>query len=209
MISRQGSRRAAGFSFIELLIVLVVGMFLFLLVLPAMQRFVHRANLESTVRQTSSLMQAARLESIQHNVNSNVVFDYDSHQVYAYVDTNANNVEDPAEKELGRFPLPTLVHFFAAEDASADSTNALDVFDDTNTCTPACPHGGIASFYPNGSARAGAVRFGDQKNSSSQGNFIEVRIVTSGTGRIEVRKYNYTAGKYVLRDEAGNSWIWY
>lgn len=210
MVSRQDSRRAAGFSFIEILIALSVGVFLFLLVFPSMHRFVHRANLESAARQTESLMQVARLESIKHNVTSNLVFDYDSHQVYAYVDTNANNVEDPGEQELGRFPLPNMVHFFAAEDAAIDSVNALINFDDSNTCTPACPHGGIAAFLPDGSAaRTGAVRFGDQKNSSSQGNFIEVRIATAATGRLEMRKYNYTTGTYLLRDEGGNGWVWY
>jgi prepilin-type N-terminal cleavage/methylation domain-containing protein len=223
MVSRRSSHGAAGFSLIEIVVALAVGAFLFLLTVPMLHRYTHRANLENTARQTESLMQIARLQAVKQNVNANVVFDFDKNQVYAYVDSNANNVEDPGERELGRIALPQMVYFYAEKDSAPKQANAVDNFG-VLTCTPSCPNGGIARFFPDGSAAgtdstkpgATAVRFGDGHNihtGDTQGNFIEVRIVTPATGKIELSKWDYKASKYLRKGESGGDngegWAWY
>lgn len=210
MVPGRGARGEAGFSLIELIVALALGIFLLVLVFPALAKYTHRASLETVARQTESLMQLARREAIKSNVNANVVFDYDANQVYAYADANANNVEDTGDKELGRFPLPKQVAFWAGEDAAAKGTNALINFGSGNVCTPTCPNGGIAAFLPTGAAaRTGAVRFGDGKNSSGKGNFLEVRIGIAATGKLDLRKWDPATSTYLLRDEGGTPWTWY
>ena len=204
------ARGEAGFSLIELLVVLVLGIVLITVSVPAIVQFTHRANLEQTARQTEQLMQLARREAVKSNLTANVVFDYDANQVYAYVDANANNVEDAGETELGRFALPQKVYFWGGEDAAAKGANAIDTWASGNTCTPTCPTGGIASFQPTGAAaRTGAVRFGDGKNSSGKGNFIEVWISIPATGKILLRKWDPATSTYLERDQNGKSWTWY
>jgi Tfp pilus assembly protein FimT len=185
-----------------------------LLVLPAVAKYTHRATLETTAWQIQSLMLLARSEAVRSSLTANVVFDYDINQVYAYVDNNANNFKDPGEKEFGRFPLPKQVYFWGGEDAAAKGTNAVASCNPptppTMTCTPSCPTGGIATFRPDGTANKDevcSVRLGDGKNSSGKGNFIEVRVVT--TGKLELGKWDPATSKYILRDENGKPWTWY
>ncbi|MEA2691806.1 MAG: hypothetical protein QOJ16_1193 [Acidobacteriota bacterium] len=206
------ARGESGFSLIELLVVLVLGIILITVSVPAIVQFTHRANLEQAARQTGELMQLARREAVKSNVNANVVFDYDANQVYAYADANANNVEDAGEKELGRFPLPQKVYFWGGEDAAAKGANAVTPSwgTGTMTCTPTCPTGGIAAFLPTGSAASiGAIHFGDKKDSSGNGNFLEVRVAIAATGKLELGKWDKSTSKYPLRDENGKSWTWY
>jgi prepilin-type N-terminal cleavage/methylation domain-containing protein len=210
-------RGEAGFTLIEILVAVVILGFMLAMGVPALVRFTHRANLEQTARLTEQLMQFARREAVKSNLTANVVFDYDKNQVYAYADANANNVEDPGEKELGRFPLPQKVYFWGGEDGAAEGANAVTASwgTGTMTCTPSCPTGGIAAFLPDGSARSlGGVRFGDKKDSSGNGNFLEVRVAIAATGKLELGKYDPLplAGSstlYLVRDQGGRSWTWY
>jgi prepilin-type N-terminal cleavage/methylation domain-containing protein len=204
------ARGESGFSLIELLVVLVLGIILITVSVPAIVQFTHRANLEQAARQTGELMQLARREAVKSNVNANVVFDYNASQVYAYADANANNVEDAGETELGRFPLPKQVYFWGGEDSAAKGANAVITWASGNTCTPSCPTGGIAAFLPTGAAaRTGAVRFGDFTATGKKGNFLEVRVAIAATGKLELRKWDPATSTYLLRDEGGKSWTWY
>jgi type II secretory pathway pseudopilin PulG len=218
---RSAARGEAGFSLIELLVVFVVGIRLVSMMLPAIQRFTHRANLEMIARETTSLIQVARREAVKNNVTTNVVFDYNANQIFAYVDSDGSNLEETGERELGRFTLPQKTYFWAGEDAVAEGTNALINFDDSNICynvpkpppipppaptvIPCTGQDGIAAFRSDGSAaRTGAVRFGDEYR-----NYLEVRIAIAATGKIELRKWNTGTSTYLLRDENGNAWAWY
>ena len=211
MVLGRRARGPAGFTIIELVVVLVIGLALMLITFPPLFRYTHRAQLEEMARETASLMQLARREAIKSNVTANVVFDFDAGQVYAYVDNNGSNVEDAGEKELGRYALPQKISFWAGEDVAPKGANAVVTYGAGNVCVPSCPTGGIAAFLPNGSvARTGAVRFGDKRdNATREGNFMEVRIAIAATGKIDLRKWDPATSTYLLRDEGGKSWTWY
>ncbi len=212
-------RGEAGFTILEMLVVLVIFGFMVAVSVPTLTRFTHRANLEQTARQTEQLMLVARREAVKSNVTTNVVYDYSSNQVYAYADANGNNYEDPGEKELGRIRLPQQVYFWSGEDAAPKGANALVPWNPSGvvTCTPSCPTGGITAFLPDGTPNGTAfsnttgfihlVHFGDKKDSSGKGNFLELGVLS--IGKIELRKYDPTTGKYLLRDENGTPWTWY
>ncbi|HZF11332.1 MAG TPA: prepilin-type N-terminal cleavage/methylation domain-containing protein [Thermoanaerobaculia bacterium] len=216
MVALRGRRGESGFTLIELLVTLVIGLLLLTITLPAIQRFTHRATLEMIARQTTSLIQAARLEAVRSNVTVNVVFDFgaatDRGQVYAYADNNNNNTEDVGEREVGRLLLPQEVYFWGAPlnggavDGAAKGANVLSNFG-TTTCTPGpCPNGGIAAFQPNGAAaKQYAVDFGDAYK-----NILQVKVANSAISKLELRKWDSTSGLFLLRDENGGAaWKWY
>jgi prepilin-type N-terminal cleavage/methylation domain-containing protein len=196
----------SGFTLIELMVALVVGLVLLTLAVVPVQRYVHHANMEQTARQTVSLMQIARRESIKRNLNANVVIDYASNTIYGYVDTNNNNVyEAGVESKFGIVPMPQQVAIWGAGDPSPKGVNAIDTWNSGNVCTPSCPLGGLVTFLPTGSAgQTGAVRFGD-----AQGNFLEVRVATAASSRLEIRKYDPTTMTYLLRYQNSKGWVWY
>lgn len=203
------SERTAGYSLIELLVVFVFLVILATFTLPPLFQYIHRGKMEGIVRETSFLMQAARMEAIRANFPTRVGADFTSDEIYAFTDLDRDGAFDPAkDRQLGRYPLPSHVLFRAAEDTAAEEVNALVNFDDGKTCPGACPPGGWADFRPDGSAlEPGAFRFGDER-----GNFLEVRITTAATGRVEVRKYDPATREYWPQGEVGGqgrSWEWF
>jgi type II secretory pathway pseudopilin PulG len=212
MVLRRRRRGLAGFSILELLVVLVIGLALMLITLPPLFRYTHRANLEQMAQETASLMLLARRQAIRSNVTTNVVFDFDAGQVYAYVDNNGSNTEDVGEQELGRYTLPEKVYFWDGQDVAPKGAHAVDPKWTTGyVCVPSCPNGGIVSFLPTGSiANAGSIHFGDKRdNTTLQGNFLEVGIISAATCKIDIKKWNPATSSYLLRDQNGTPWTWY
>lgn len=201
-------RRDAGFSLIEVLVVLVLAGLLMAFMAPFLDRYIHRGKIEGVTRQTATLFQVARIESLRGRAPSRVMADYDNDQVYAFVDFNRNGVLDAAtDRELGRVPLPRGVAFWAEEDGEPEEANALITFDDDSSCDD-CPRGGWEEYNTDGSARqTGAVRFGDQR-----GNFLEVRVTSAATGKVEIRKHDRETDAYWIQGEVagkGKSWEWH
>jgi hypothetical protein len=61
------------------------------------------------------------------------------------------------------------------------------------------------SFQPDGSVdQRGAFRIAD-----GNGNFIEVRIDTTATGKVVLRKYDPVADAFYYYLENGKKWEWY
>lgn len=205
---RRSARRAAGFTMIELLVVLALAGILMAFMAPFLHRFLERNKIEGVARQTATLIQVARLESLRGRSPVRVLADYDGDVVYGFVDLDRNGTLDAAkDRELGRYPLPKGVSFWGAEDESPEQVDALINFDDGPACSN-CPRGGWEEFKNDGSAvQTGAIRFGDRR-----GNFLEVAVTSLATGKVEIRKFDPESGDYWVQGEVGGrgkSWEWY
>ena len=205
---RRSARRAAGFTMIELLVVLVLAGILMAFMAPFLDRFLQRNKIEGVTRQTGTLMQVARLESLRGRSPVRVMADYDGDVVYAFADLDRDGAFDAAkDRELGRYPLPRGVSFWGAGDESPEQADALINFDDDSSCSE-CPRGGWEEFKTDGSAvQTGAIRFGDER-----GNFLAVAVTARATGTVEIRTFEPERRDYWVLGEVGGrgkSWEWY
>jgi prepilin-type N-terminal cleavage/methylation domain-containing protein len=191
----RSSRRAAGFTLIEALVVLAILSVLLMLGLPELLRVVHRSKLEGMAQGVSGLMRIARYEAVKQNVNTRVIVDYDGNEVFA---TIVDGLGDPTVR-LGGQPLPAQIDFWAWNEQPRQAS-AIDGFTPT-------PTGGWVEFRPNGAAsKLGGIRLADGRN------FMEVAVATEATGRIELRKAEpdpkTSVVDYRVNGEREYSWIW-
>jgi type IV fimbrial biogenesis protein FimT len=83
----KGFRGKAGFSLVELLVVLAVGMILALATYPELARYYVRSQLEGTTQQLALMMQQARYQAIKTSTQTTVCADTTKNQVSATVGT--------------------------------------------------------------------------------------------------------------------------
>lgn len=203
----RNQRAERGFTLIEILAVLLIMMILALYSAPKLLVVLNRAKIEGTVKQTATLMRAARMEAIKRNCYGVVAIEPANRRVIAYADLDRDGVFDqtgtPPDRLIGRVDLPNLVNFKNA----SGGKDLASVKGFSNPDVPTVLPDGQAMFQPDGSAlrddsstepREGALRFADQK-----GNYMEVNV-TLRTGRVEVRKYE--SGKWYGNGEGGKSW---
>jgi hypothetical protein len=137
-----------------------------------------------------------------------VVVDTTRMSVFAFADVDRDEAFDATiDRELGRYQLPSYVEFRSADEASPDGDNALwnletgglaaAEFNEDGSVTPNedGDDDGAQPFLP-------AIRFGDYRQ-----NYVEVRVATAASGRIELRKWDGSA--YRLQGEGGKSWTWH
>ncbi len=201
----QSRRSTSGFTLVELLISLAIMAVLMLIAVGPLDTFIRRGKIEGMARKTATLMQLARFEAIKRNVPTRVVADEGRDQVFAYADMNGDNAFDPADREIGRFTLPKGV-VFRANVGVEDDNNAM-----WNMLGP--PTAEYAEFQPDGSVTRNptpeggtdglpAIRLADRRE-----NYMEVKIATAASGRVEVRKWQL--GSYRVQGDNATSWEWF
>lgn len=192
-------RSRAGFTLIEALVVLAILSVLLMLGTPEMLRLIRRSRLEGYAQTVAGTMRICRFEAVRQNVNTRLFVDYPNNQVLAAtVDAAGNPVE-----VLGTQPLPPEIDFWAYGE---DPRKAKAIFNFTPT-----PTGGWVQFKPNGSAdQLGRIRLSDGTN------YLDVRVATQATGRIELRKAEPdpktgtfdSVDPYRVLGEGDYSWTW-
>ena len=206
---RDPKRRVAGFSFIEVLVVLAIMATLLLFAIPALWTMMRQAKLRGVARETQSLMRLARLDAIKYSSQGVVRIvegDPDNGEppvVQAFSDRDGDLIWDEGEPMLGRCELPNSVSF-----RNPDG----DEFEDSVDKFWTDPEGGpkLAVFLRDGTvpeekgqdSGQGAFRFADNYD-----NFLEVRV-DSRAGRIEVRKWNDNSNEWQAEGEGERAWVW-
>jgi prepilin-type N-terminal cleavage/methylation domain-containing protein len=192
-------KRQAGFSLMEMIVVVAIIGILALISAPAFLRMINRYKLTGTAREVNSLMQAARLEAIKLNAPAQVNYEAANNRFIAWIDMNQDGLlASPPDRLLaGIVPIPAKVEFWGPGDGAANGANAIDGWDNAPANT-----GPI--FRPDGSVdRVGAFRFKDTND-----NFLEVRVETPATGRMVMKKYFPDDNAFYLNGEEGHPWEW-
>jgi len=214
---QRARRPNAGFTVIELIVVLAILAIASFMLLPKLFWFVDRARLRGAAVATKAMIQTARLAAMKGQGGTRVVFNFTKGEVFAYVDTDGDQVFNRNnDRLLGDYFIldkskKVNVQFMSAGDAGPKAAGAVETWDDPDPDpTRTCESNACIVFDGSGSTRAGAVSFTD-----GYWNFIEVRILSPATGRTELRKFHRTKGIYIpdtLHTEAGSrtvSWEWY
>lgn len=202
---RDPKRRVAGFSMLEVLVVLAIMAVIMLIAAPRLWTMMRQAKLRGVARETQGLMRLARLDAIKYSAQGVVqIVEGDPDEgvpltVQAFSDRDGDLVWDDGEPMLGRYELPTSVSF-----KNPDG----DEFEDSVDGFTADPEDGpnMAVFLRDGSVPdqgQGAFRFADNYD-----NFLEVRVATTA-GRIEVRKWSDDSSDWFAEGEGTErAWIW-
>jgi prepilin-type N-terminal cleavage/methylation domain-containing protein len=225
-LARRAPLSRAGFTLVELLVVLALMSALVLATIPTMTTMLHRGALMGAAQQIGVALRLARLEAIKRGVVTVVQVDYTTNSLLAYADVNdslgnpgSDLKYDPpaaaaAETTVVRdfdyiiinYQLPNTVHFWGAPDNSPGGTSSVIGF----TANPTAGKPNLAVFNTDGSVRAtGQFRIGQgafpravAAASDTEDNFLAVNVQPQATARVFVTKYNPTvtvgdATKYV------------
>ena len=180
----RGLRRAAGFTLIEILIVLAVGGIVLALLLPNFYNMIQRMKLQGAAQQTATLLRLARLEAVKRAAITAVQIDTAAGTVTAFVDSNNNKAMDSGETLLGQTRISTGVKF--------DTVSGF-----TSPPTPA-----VAVFLSNGSVSAvGAFGF-----IGARGDQLQAHVLTKTSGRVQIEKLE--SGSWVANGQGGKAWKW-
>jgi prepilin-type N-terminal cleavage/methylation domain-containing protein len=173
-------RGHSGFTLVELLVVLVVGMILMVVSYPELAKYYTRSQLEGTTQQLSLMMQKARYQAIKFSPQTTTVC----------ADTaNRQVVASQGALQISQLALPKAVSFGAPPPQLAI----------TLVVTPNC-----FTFNSDGSvAEVGSFRLVD-----NNANYLEVRVDPQATARVEVRKWNATDSQWYTRNQGGKAWEW-
>ncbi len=216
---------AAGFTVIEMLLVIAITGILGTMTLHYFEAWQPRLELRGAVREAQTLINKARLEAIQRGVCTVVQADPQTGSLVAFADVNGDPVAgsegydnflkyDPepgvgnkqTDYEIGEIQLER------SSFGAPPSYGEVDGF----THVPGAPADtpAVLVFSPTGLPEAtGALRFAD----GSGRNFLEA-AVTSRAGKIEIRKYltaddspTSSAGFFqeANRGDGTNVWVWY
>ncbi len=205
---RRGSADA-GFSLVELLIVIALIAILTLIGLPWMIGSLNRAKLVGAAKEVSTLMQVARLESIKQGVPTKVQFDSTAQAFLAYADNDRDGDFDAATDRLisRGTAFPRGVWLWGPLDTGPEEANAIAGWD-SDTCPDYdedLPFGPV--FRTDGSCNcAGAFRFRDPR-----GNVLETRVQFPATAKIVIRKWFGGASadaEWFENGEANHKWTW-
>lgn len=199
MRSRQ--RVAAGFTVVEMLLVVTVIGIASVMAYPALQQFIHRNKILGIAQTTSTLMREARFEAIRRGVPCVVHADGATNEVIVFVDVDGDLTFNPdltettfraTDYELRRYNLPAGVTFTAP-----GAQPPIFGF----TGLPTLPWNG-AVFQTDGSIRdLGGMRFGDER-----GNYLEARVEPAASARVSLRKWD--GSNWLAQGEGGKTWGW-
>jgi general secretion pathway protein H len=152
-----------GFSFIELMVVLVILSLSISLVVPSLSRFLRTVELKGVAKRVSGILRHCRSEAVNKGLVYQVLFDSDLRRirVQSQEPTEAKKEEIKKEGEVPKriYSLPDGIQIKKVDVASPQYTTDLPTIE----------------FYPNGGSNGGSIYLDGQDRDGFQ---IEVHFLT-------------------------------
>lgn len=216
-------RHAAGFSLIEMLMVMVVMIVLASFGYPALQQMFTRSKLQGSAREVVVHLGSSRVAAMRMSRNVVVKPLFSEKRLVSFIDDNENFIQDLDEQEISSLSLPGTgggnIYLMGPDGVAGtdeDPGEALEGLTTVVSGDPDVPDLHVAVFEPDGSIRdQGGIRISDGK---SPANVFEIRIEPPATARLEILKYVYgdvrghnpgSAPVGSWFGQGGNMWEWY
>ncbi len=124
-------RRTEGFSSIELMVAMVIGVIVLLFAGAYTVRLYHRYRMKSAVREVQALVLATRMQAVKLNQNVVLFVDIANRRLYSWADKAPYNfIQDAGEPTLNQYMLPGFVVFRQTPSGPIDGpdTVAFDMY---------------------------------------------------------------------------------
>ena len=223
---------AAGFTVVEMLVVIAIAALLAVIFLPNFMIMLTRTRIEGTVKNAAGIVQQARAQAVRRGVpvivaaEPNTTNDAPSY-LKAWADEDywgdpSTLHFDPTEEPIIQLPLTwtgnagSTIHFWAAKQADPATGEFIKNFTDNTDAATNSTYPRLIVFEPEGTLRdAGQLRFGQGPVGSSDTvaevnhNFLEIDI--SKAGNIRVKKYVPADDEYQVKSTSSGTvnWTWY
>jgi prepilin-type N-terminal cleavage/methylation domain-containing protein len=216
--------RSAGFTMLEMLVVMAIIVLLAAFGFPALQLMFTRSKLQGSAREIAVHLGQSRVTAMRLGRNVIVKPVFDEKRLVSFVDDNENFVQDAGERLVASLPIPgsggdQSLHMMGPNGVvgtEEDPAEALSGLSTIPSGDPDIPDQHVAVFEPDGSVRdAGGFRISDGK---SPANVFEVRIDPAATARVEILKFVYGDNRGLHPEVAphgswfgqgGSMWEWY
>jgi len=109
LVKARSRNREAGFSVIELMVVVVIMTIVFAASIPALKQHRENINLTKGSRELESSLKLARTRAVSINNSVVVVFDTDASTYLLFEDTDDDGNQDAGETSSGPFEVPKKV----------------------------------------------------------------------------------------------------
>lgn len=172
----------AGFSFVEMLVVIAIMGLILAIGIPFFGTILHRSRVDGLAREFDITVLSARLQAIKRGANVGVVISTDSsssigayNTAVVFVDANANGALDGGE---------TVIHKDLLDPRGHRVTLSIDDPDKASPSSAAAT--AYIIFTPFGSIGSG----GDKAVyiSDTYSNILQVRVTTPASGRVTLTK---------------------
>ena len=199
---------AAGFTLVELVIVVAIVLFIMAIGYPLLHNLIIRGKLEGAVCEIAMLLQQAKLEAIKRSVPTVIRVDTAGREIISFADVNGPSLTDPpdgiynpvaGQPEHGTdYPIRPALKLAKGTDFQAPL--AEPVVEGFTTVGSEQ----VAIFQSDSSMQDdNAIRIANGRS-----NFLEVRVAPKATARVELRKWNGSAFQAAF-GEGGVQWQWY
>ncbi len=209
---RALSQRQAGFTMLEILVVLAILGILALFTMPMLQRMIIRSQLEAMGRETVTFLRSARLEAIKNSAPVVVNLNTATGEVSAFADINdalGNPGIDLLYNPQGGAPPGTTDYIVVPTQTLTKNASFGGPAGDAAAVT------GFAGIAPNYSivfnadgtvSSEGTLRFGDTRE-----NYLQVAVGPRTTARVRILKWDRDDSIWHprARETGGVTWEWY
>jgi Tfp pilus assembly protein FimT len=127
-----GRGAEGGFTAIEIIIVVLIGILITAVFAPYLSRFLRRHRLMTVVREMESIVLATRMQAVRRNQWVILQVDPVNRLAWNWADVNNNYVQDATEPTINQYMIPDTVYFRYAPNGAALNGPSAVSFDTYN-----------------------------------------------------------------------------
>lgn len=185
-VSGNGHLGSAGFTLVEVLVLVALLVLVLAVSFPALRQALHRSQLETATQQVASALFAARYQAVRQGVDARVDIAFEDQTITTLLDRTKQGT---FASRVGFLRIAPPVALQGPEDELPHGEQAIEGFEQDDA-------GGVVMFRPDGTAAAeGAVRL-----KGAGGEVYEIRLSPAASARIAVRAWDDLGGRWVERD---------